>query len=475
MFVQTVNSELNGRSGAAPCGWRAGTRGRSSKAGTEHRANGSRAWRDAAGLTAAERRVVEDEARLAAVSRVLMLGGAVGAVLERLVTLGARTIGTPMAAVSFVDRDRQVFLSAVGLMDPWRTTRQMPLRYSFCKHAVGAGCALVVRDARRHPLVRRNPSVSELGVRAYLGVPVGTPAGHLLGTFNVVDVQARDWSARDIDAVRELAALAALEIEQQLMAAAAREAVAQAECRLESGLRARDEFLAMTVHDLRNYLNVISLGISLVDEAEAMPPEQRKRDVQRLQSSADQMDRLIRDLLDLAKMENAGVAVRPAAHHVDALVGECTALLRPLAERRSLALDVEIEDGAYEVLADRDAVCRVFANLIGNAVKFTPEHGRVTVRAALEGEVVRFAVSDTGRGIAEAELPHVFERFWQSSGHRVPGAGLGLAIAKEIVEAHGGRIWVESRRGAGTTFYFTMPAARRAAGAAARDVRERPE
>ena len=138
-------------------------------------------------------------------------------------------------------------------------------------------------------------------------------------------------------------------------------------------------------------------------------------------------------------------------------------------------LDVEVEDGAGEVLADRDGLCRVFANLIGNAVKFTPEHGRVTVRAALEGDVVRFAVSDTGPGIAEAEVPHVFERFWQSSGHHVPGAGLGLAIAREIVEAHGGRIWVETGRGAGTTFHFTVPAAPRAAAAAAGDVRGRPE
>lgn len=475
MFVQTLNSELNGRSGADRAGgWRAGPRGRSGKIGavSQDRACRSGAWRDAAGLTAAERCVVEDETRLAAVSRVLSLNGAVGTVLERLVSLGARTVGTPIAAVSFVDRDRQVFLSALGLMEPWRTSRQMPLKYSFCKHAVGAGRALVVRDARRHPLVRSNPSVSELGVRAYLGAPVTTPAGYALGTFNVVDVQPRDWSARDIDAVRELASLASLEIEQQLMAASAREAVAQAECRLEHGLRTRDQFLAMTVHDLRNYLNVISLGLSLVDEADAMPAEQRKRDVQRLQSSADQMDRMIRDLLDLAKTDHARVAVRPVAHRVDALVGECTALLRPLAERRSLVLDVEVEDGAGDVLADRDGLCRVFANLIGNAVKFTPEHGRVTVRAALEGDVVRFAVSDTGPGIAEAEVPHVFERFWQSSGHRVPGAGLGLAIAKEIIEAHGGRIWVETGRGAGTTFHFTVPAAPRSA---ARDVRERSE
>ena len=119
------------------------------------------------------------------------------------------------------------------------------------------------------------------------------------------------------------------------------------------------------------------------------------------------------------------------------------------------------------MLADRDAVCRVFANLIGNAVKFTPEHGRVTVRSVRDGDAVRFAVSDTGPGIAEAELPHVFEAFRRVglSKEAVPGVGLGLFVVKRIVEMHEGGIEVESALGVGSTFRVRLPRVTTAAAA----------
>jgi signal transduction histidine kinase len=136
---------------------------------------------------------------------------------------------------------------------------------------------------------------------------------------------------------------------------------------------------------------------------------------------------------------------------------------RPLAEEKSIALALEY-DPAFDremplVRADQERVARVFANLIGNALKFTPDGGRVVLRAEGAGAEVRFSVSDNGSGISPEQLPHVFDRFWQARHARRGGAGLGLAIAKAIVEAHRGRLWVESRVGAGSTFSFTLPVA----------------
>jgi signal transduction histidine kinase len=133
-------------------------------------------------------------------------------------------------------------------------------------------------------------------------------------------------------------------------------------------------------------------------------------------------------------------------------------MLRPLAASSTITLEAHIEDDLPPVLADAARVQQVLSNLVGNAVKFTPRSGRITVCAEhIDGEV-RFGVIDTGPGIPAEQLPHIFGRFWQAkSDHR--GIGLGLAIAKGIVEAHNGRIWVESHVGLGSTFYFTLPTA----------------
>jgi len=109
------------------------------------------------------------------------------------------------------------------------------------------------------------------------------------------------------------------------------------------------------------------------------------------------------------------------------------------------------------VLADRSRIFQVFSNLVGNALKFTPKGGAIDVRGRLNGDEALFTIADTGAGIPPENLPHLFDRFWQARETRRAGAGLGLYIAKGIVEAHGGRLWVESKLGVGTTFFFTLP------------------
>ena len=134
-------------------------------------------------------------------------------------------------------------------------------------------------------------------------------------------------------------------------------------------------------------------------------------------------------------------------------------MVRPLALEKGLALRTDLSAPLPAVRSEKERVLQVVSNLLGNAIKFTPPAGTITVQAsALPGEV-SFAVRDTGPGIQPMQLSHIFDRFWQARAAARAGAGLGLAIAKGIVEAHGGRIWVESKPGAGATFHFTLPAA----------------
>lgn len=132
---------------------------------------------------------------------------------------------------------------------------------------------------------------------------------------------------------------------------------------------------------------------------------------------------------------------------------------RQLATAASLELQIELEKDLPEIWVDRDRLLQIFENLIGNAIKFTKPPARIVVGAASRGKELLCWVKDTGPGIDANHLPHVFDRFWQAEKARRRGAGLGLPIVKGIVEAHGGRIWVESTLGLGSTFYFTIPTA----------------
>jgi signal transduction histidine kinase len=174
------------------------------------------------------------------------------------------------------------------------------------------------------------------------------------------------------------------------------------------------------------------------------------------------MNRLIQDLLDVARLEAGRLSIEQARVPAERVVSESVEAQKLLASSASIELRLDVARDVPEVWGDLDRLLQVFENLIGNAVKFTQPGGRITVGAAPRDGDVLFWVADTGAGIAAEDLPHLFDRFRQAQKASRRGAGLGLSVVKGIVEAHGGRIWVESTPGRGSTFSFTVPTALRA-------------
>lgn len=229
---------------------------------------------------------------------------------------------------------------------------------------------------------------------------------------------------------------------------------------LQRAVATRDDVLRIVAHDLRNPLSVITMQAAVMERfgPELEPREPRPHHV--IERAAARMNQLIQDLLDVALLEEGQLKLEPAQLRVADLVRDAIEIQKPLASSSKLELRVDLGHDVRHVWGDRDRLLRVFENLIGNAIKFTEAGGRIVVGAVLEDDGVVFSVADTGCGIAPDDLPHMFDRFWQATSKaRRLGAGLGLPITKGIVEAHGGRIWVESKVGRGSTVFFTIPTA----------------
>ncbi|WP_438008772.1 ATP-binding protein [Sorangium sp. So ce321] len=222
-------------------------------------------------------------------------------------------------------------------------------------------------------------------------------------------------------------------------------------------LAARDELMGIVAHDLRNPLGAIMMKAALVRKG--AEPEKIRQHAASIENVTRRMEQLIQSMLDVATMEASTFSVTPAPCAVEDLLRETLEMFGPLAEARQIRLEPRTNEPGLVIRAERERVLQVLSNLLGNALKFTPQGGQVTLSVDREGATARFSVADTGPGIPPENLPSIFERFWKDETRGKKGTGLGLYIARGIVDAHGGRIWVESEIGHGARFYFTMPIA----------------
>jgi PAS domain S-box-containing protein len=225
----------------------------------------------------------------------------------------------------------------------------------------------------------------------------------------------------------------------------------------DRAIRSRDEVLAVVAHDLRNPVHTILMSAA-VAELPTIAAAERDKQLGVIRRTARAMDRLIRDLLDVTQIEMGQLAIHRQPLNVGAVADEIIGVFAPRAAAAGLKLIAEIGTGIPEVSADRERITQVLNNLVGNALKFTPEGGTVTIGVRALDAGVEVTVADTGSGIPPAQLPDIFRRYWQADRGAHRGVGLGLAIVHGIVMAHGGTIGVESTVGTGTTFRFTLPA-----------------
>ena len=319
------------------------------------------------------------------------------------------------------------------------------------------GLDVVLRAVVRQVFETRRPLMQQAedkGRRfeSYMCVPLCIN-DHALGTLTLVSTHPTHiYKQNDLILLEDLARRAVVAFENAQLYADALQAT-----------RSRDDVLHAVSHDLKGPLAIVHGFVSIFLE-KAKADESLtcdRQQVEAIQRQTRHMNALIDDLLDTAKIEARHLYVEREACPVVSLVNEAMDLPRALAVSKGIELTSQVPSGLSSVSVDRRRILQVFANLIGNAIKFTPAGGTITVRAEEFENDIQFSVEDTGPGIKEEEIPHLFDRFWQAKKTARLGTGLGLFIVKGIVEGHGGRVWVESRPGAGSRFYFTLPTEKR--------------
>lgn len=299
--------------------------------------------------------------------------------------------------------------------------------------------------------VSHDSIIAEVGLRSLIVVPMRA-RGRIVGaiSYGAAD-SGREYSEEDLAFAEDLAARAGLALDN-----------ARLYQQSQAAVMARNEVLGVVSHDLRNPLNAVRFGAQAL--LRHWPPvddgEIERRQLQAITRAAGRMHRLIRDLLDLAQIDAGRLSVEPSHVQAGMILEETLEFTEPLADERNVRLTLADEAGEAVIEADAERILQVFSNLVSNAIKFSPAGGEVTLGSEIAGDRVVFRVEDRGKGIESEALPFVFDRFWKSrNGSKDGGAGLGLAIARGIVESHGGQIWVESAPDVGSTFYFALPLA----------------
>lgn len=273
---------------------------------------------------------------------------------------------------------------------------------------------------------------------------------HVLGALTLIRRTSASFTPEQVALAQALGQRAAYAMDNALLYTIAQRAT-----------RAREDVLSVVSHDLGNPLAAIRLCAAALLEAPPADVAEQRHLMQAIGNSADWMSKLIADLLDVSTIEVGKLSLERRTEQVAPIVKQALAMVAPQAQQRGVALNSSVADGLPAVHGDAARLIQVLTNLLGNSLKYTERDGSVTVTAAHNSDEVQLSVRDTGSGIPGEQLPRIFERYYtRKRGANKSGSGLGLSIARGIVEAHGGRIWVESEVGAGTTFFVALPAVR---------------
>jgi|GEM_PF-1357578 len=372
--------------------------------------------------------------------------------LDRLIRLACRVLKTPVALLSLVIDDRQIETRCVGLPETGATWREAALSDSFRRWVIGRDQPLIVPDVWAAPLLDQNQAIRELGIRACLGVPLVNLDGQTRGVFGVFAASPRAWPPADVEILSELGHLAMTEFQLRAEAAAHAEAVT----------RARDEFLSIAAHELRNPVAAITATAQLLKrtlDQGRIEPERLGRYATTLDQTSRKFGTLVDDLLEASAARTASIPLH--REWIDLAL-----LIRAVVARRPTPLHRVQVTGTGEpgpILADWDRLERVIASLLDNAIKYSPEGGEIAIGVTRGSADLLLQIKDSGIGIPAEDLGRIFKPFGRAgnaSRLNLPGLGLGLYVCRQIVAAHGGWLWAESPgEGRGTTLFVRLPLA----------------
>ena len=382
-------------------------------------------------------------------------------VFDTIVRSAARLCDAPVAAVFLTD-GRMLYHMANYGSSPEGLKAQLARFPRPVAMDTVSGMAILARtivhvpdieDPSTHDFVQQSGRL--LGFRSVVGVPM-LREGESMGVLNVTRREAGRFSDTEVDLLKTFADQAVIAIENVRLF----NDLELANRGLQAASRHKSEFLANMSHELRTPLNAV-LGFSevLSERMFGELNEKQEEYLKDIQASGQHLLSLINDILDLSKVEAGRMELELTDFHLPAALDNAMTLVRERAARRGIALHADVDERLGQIQADERKIRQVVLNLLSNAIKFTPEGGSINVRAMPGDGVVKVSVGDTGAGIAPEDQEAIFEEFKQvgTAAKKVEGTGLGLALSRKFVELHGGRIWVTSELGAGSTFTFTIP------------------
>jgi signal transduction histidine kinase len=313
-----------------------------------------------------------------------------------------------------------------------------------------------ILEEREYTGTRVRPMLARLGYRSVLAVPL-LREDRIMGALTVWRKEAGSFSTEIVNLLQTFASQSALAIQNARLFREIEEKSQQ----IEAANRHKSEFLANMSHELRTPLNAI-IGFSEVLQERFFGElnEKQAEYTDDILTSGRHLLSLINEILDLSKVEAGRMELELATFDLPLAIDNARTFVRERATRHGITLDVKVDDRLGDFTGDERKIKQILLNLLSNAVKFTPEGGRIGINARQTNGAVEISVIDTGIGIAPEDQPKIFEEFRQVGtdyAHKVEGTGLGLTLAKKFVELHGGKIWVESEVGKGSTFIFTLP------------------
>jgi len=372
-------------------------------------------------------------------------------VLNLIAQSAAEAMGIKACTIRLLDESGQMVetVAAYGLSEQYLTKGPVDIRKSLHTRQALAGLPTIVSDTSQDARLQYPAEATAEGIKSMLCVPLFI-GGKAEGVICVYGAEANRFSDSDAEFLSALASEGATAIVN-----------ARAYQALEMADRAKSDFVQMVTHELRSPLSAVQSMLRVLEQGYVGPITSEQRDlIQRSQRRVSFLLALVKDLLELAAGKMERLKGEKKEVNLGGVITRVTELMQTRAEEKGLEFKVEIAEEPLVMVGIEDGLERVFVNLVGNAIKYTPTGGLVRVRAWSEDDQIKVEVSDTGIGIPEEALPRIFEEFYRAKNAKaveMEGTGLGLAIAKDVVEQHGGQISVESVLGKGSTFCVTLP------------------